>query len=189
MIPLTVNEIHVWMTDYKDIKDQELRHAYRNLLNHPERVRQEQFHFARDQLRYVVTRALARTVLSRYAQVSPRDWVFSTNVHGRPQIANDEIDPAYLSFNLSHTDSLIVLGVACGRALGVDVENVRVREISIDVAERFFSPAEVAALAAMPASQQHYRFFEYWTFKESLHQGERRRNVYAARPVQLPLSG
>jgi 4'-phosphopantetheinyl transferase len=49
----------------------------------------------------------------------------------------------------------------------VDVENVLAREVSIDIADRFFAPTEVAALAAVPQHQQQDRFFEYWTFKES----------------------
>jgi 4'-phosphopantetheinyl transferase len=53
------------------------------------------------------------------------------------------------------------------RDLGVDVENFRAREVSIDIAGRFFAPQEVAALTAAPPRQQQYRFFEYWTFKEA----------------------
>jgi 4'-phosphopantetheinyl transferase len=49
----------------------------------------------------------------------------------------------------------------------VDVENVRAREVLIDIADRFFAPAEVSALAAVSPHQQQDRFFEYWTFKES----------------------
>jgi 4'-phosphopantetheinyl transferase len=51
--------------------------------------------------------------------------------------------------------------------LGVDVENVLAREVSIDIADRFFAPTEVAALAVVPSDLQQARFFEYWTFKES----------------------
>ena len=39
-----------------------------------------------------------------------------------------------LSFNLSHTRGLIVLAVAAHRALGVDVEDVRAREVPLDLA-------------------------------------------------------
>ena len=46
--------------------------------------------------------------------------------------------------------SLIVLAVSKRRALGVDVENVRAGRASIDVADRYFAPQEVAALRAMP---------------------------------------
>jgi len=49
----------------------------------------------------------------------------------------------------------------------VDVENFSAREAPIDVADRFFAPREVEALAAVPPQRQQYRFFEYWTFKEA----------------------
>src|SRR5262249_53867928 len=72
-----------------------------------------------------------------------------------------------LSFNISHTHSLIVLGVTQGRELGIDVENVVDRAAPLDVAGRYFAPQEVAVLSAAPKQEQQHRFFEYWTFKES----------------------
>jgi 4'-phosphopantetheinyl transferase len=160
------DEIHLWLASYGDIAGEALLTAYRRLLNEAEKAQEPRFYFARDRLRYLVTRALVRTVLTRYLpSVRPEEWVFSTNAYGRPQIVNPEARG--LSFNLSHTHSMIVLGVTRGRALGVDVENVVSREVSIDVAAHFFAPREVADLARVPASRQQYRFFEYWTFKES----------------------
>ena len=108
-----------------------------------------------------------RTVLSRYVTIRPKDWVFLTNQYGRPEIANEYAKDACLSFNISHTNSLIVLAVAKRRSLGVDVENFCVREASIDVADRYFAPQEVAELTSAPSHQQQYRFFEYWTLKEA----------------------
>src|SRR6185436_4436818 len=163
----TPAEIHRWLAFYDEIADERLHAAYRELLDAAEREQEPRFYFARDRRRYLVTRALVRTVLSRYLSIDPRACIFSTNAYGRPEIVNAEGREAGLSFNLSHTHSLIVLGVTTGRALGVDVENVRDREASIAVADRFFAPQEVAALAATPADRQQYRFFEYWTFKES----------------------
>jgi 4'-phosphopantetheinyl transferase len=167
LIPLTPAEIHVWLAFYDEIADERLHSAYRELLNAAEREQEPRFYFARDRRRYLVTRALVRTVLSRYIPVDPKGWVFSTNRYGRPDIANPEARDACVSFNISHTHHLVVLGSTRGRALGVDVENVREREAPIEVAHRFFSPQEVAGLSAIPADQQTYRFFEYWTFKES----------------------
>jgi len=51
--------------------------------------------------------------------------------------------------------------------LGVDVENFGARDISIDTANHYFAPQEVAALRGVSHRQQQYRFFEYWTLKES----------------------
>jgi 4'-phosphopantetheinyl transferase len=167
MIPLTQDDIHLWMVDYGGIDDERVHEAYRALLNGEEKQQELRFHFARDRRRYLVTRALVRTVLSRYGPLSPSDWIFSASDYGRPEIANKGVGAAALTFNISHTHSLIVLGVTRGRALGVDVENVHAREVSIDIADQFFSPTEVSALAGVAPDQQRERFFEYWTFKES----------------------
>jgi 4'-phosphopantetheinyl transferase len=160
-------EIHLWLAFYDEITDERLLSDYRSLLNSAEKEQQVRFYFAKDRLRYLVTRALVRTVMSRYVPIDPRDWVFSTNAYGCPEIANAQGREAFLSFNISHTESLIVMGVTTRRALGVDVENFRAREVSIEIADRYFAPAEVAALNNVPPQQQQYRFFEYWTFKES----------------------
>ena len=167
IIPLAPDEIHLWLAFYDQIDDEHLHAAYRSLLNAAEREQEPRFYFARDRRRYLITRALVRTVLSRYTPVDPAEWMFSTNAYGRPEIANPEAAEAGLSFNISHTHSLIVLGVTRGRALGVDVENFRAREVSLDIADHYFAPQEVTALSAVPAHEQQYRFFEYWTFKES----------------------
>jgi len=166
-IPLPPAEIHLWLAFYDEITDERLLSDYRTLLNVEEKEQQSRFYFAKDRLRYLVTRALVRTVLSRYVMIDPREWVFSTNAYGCPEIANPQGRESCLLFNISHTDSLIVLGVTKRRALGVDVENCRAREVSIDIADRYFAPTEVAALNNVPPQQQQYRFFEYWTFKES----------------------
>lgn len=165
--PPAAAEIHLWLADYGGICDEGLLAEYRELLDDTEKAQEPRFHFARDRRRYVVTRALVRSVLSRYLSIGPRECRFATNAYGRPDIVNRQATEISLSFNLSHTHSLIVLGVARGRSLGVDVENIRAREVSIGVADRYFAPEEVRTLSAAPRHEQQYRFFEYWTFKES----------------------
>jgi 4'-phosphopantetheinyl transferase len=166
-LSLLPQEIHLWLAFYAEIRDPHLHAAYREILSAEERAQEPRFHFPADRRRYLVTRALVRTVLSRYAPIAPADWVFAENAYGRPHAVNAVSPDSSLSFNISHTHSLIVLGITSGRDLGVDVESVCARAVSLGVAEHYFAPAEVAALATVPASQQQYRFFEYWTFKES----------------------
>ena len=159
--------IDVWLAFYLEIVDERLLSRLRGLLSEAERQQEQRFHFADDRKRYLVTRAMVRTVLSRYAPVAPVDWTFSPNRYGRPEIASTPEEALGLSFNISHTRGLIALGVTRHRALGVDVENVVARRISMGIANRFFSPAEVAELSRIPPEQQQERFFEYWVFKES----------------------
>src|SRR6516225_6152650 len=108
-IPLPASEIHLWLAFYDEIGEASLHDAYRELLDAGELAQARRFYFARDRLRYLVSRALVRTVLSRYAPIPAADWIFSTNCYGRPEIANAEMRASGLTFNLSHTHSLIVL--------------------------------------------------------------------------------
>lgn len=166
-LAISESNIDIWLTFYHDIDNARLLTDLRAILSDAERLQEERFYFADDRRRYLITRAMVRTVLSRYATVAPADWVFSVNAYGRPEITNHHAEVLGLSFNLSHTRGLIALGVSRNRALGVDVEDVQARQVSIDIAERFFSPTEAAELASVPSDQRQDRFFEYWTFKES----------------------
>jgi len=160
-------EIHLWLAFPSRIRDHRLVAEYETLLADHEREQRSRFHFAADRHRYLVTRVLVRTVLSRYVPLDPRDWMFATNAFGRPYVANSSPATSRLSFNVSHTDGLIVMGVTTGPALGVDVENVDVRDLYTGIADKYFSPSEVADLYSLPKPQQHKRFFDIWTLKES----------------------
>jgi 4'-phosphopantetheinyl transferase len=161
------SQIHLWLAYPAEIADPHLLAEYRSLLSEEELEKQARLYFERDRHSDLVTRAMVRTVLSKYVDVAPREWRFEVNGYGKPSIAL-ELNAAHaLHFNVSHTDGLVVLGVVRARTIGVDVENVLAREVSIEIADRYFATAEVAALRALPPWQQQQRFFEYWTLKES----------------------
>lgn len=167
LVPISKENIDVWLVYYDKIVDESLLSRMRELLSPAERVQETRFHFPDDRKRYLVTRALVRSVLSRYANVVPADWQFIPNDYGRPRIANIGANLDGLDFNISHTRGLIALGISRHRPLGVDIEHVAVRNVSFEIADRFFSPQEVADLARVPVHGKQDRFFEYWTFKES----------------------
>lgn len=160
-------EIHLWLCFHESIRDPALLTKYAALLNTVERRQQHRFYFERDRHRYLMTRAMVRTVLTKYAPIAPEQWEFRTNPYGRPEVANEHAEARQITFNLSHTHGLIVLGVTLNRAIGVDVENVHEQRAAVEIADRFFAPDEVAALRALSEKQQEQRFFEYWTLKES----------------------
>lgn len=164
--PCSPVQIGLWLAYYHEFGSPLLHTELRTLLTDVERAQEARFHFADDRLRYLVTRAMVRTVLSRYAMVAPGSWEFVCNAYGRPELA-----PGFaahdLRFNISHTRGLIALAVTRGRAIGVDVENTAVREAPLGVAEHFFAPAEVAELSALAPDRRPDRFFDYWTLKEA----------------------
>jgi 4'-phosphopantetheinyl transferase len=160
------SEAHLWIVRPDEVRDEELLRRYRGLLSEDERQKCARFRFEEHQHACLVTRALLRTVLSRYAGVDPEDWRFVTNEWGRPEI-DEPREARWLRFNLSHTKGLVVCLAARGREVGVDVEDRTRKGELLNVAERFFSPFEAEALRALPGEQQLDRFFFYWTLKES----------------------
>jgi 4'-phosphopantetheinyl transferase len=167
MLEIERDQIHLWMAFFEDIRDEGLLQRYDRLLAPEEREQRRRFHFEIDRHCYLVTRALLRTVLSRYAVVEPHEWAFAANAYGKPEIANADHHTRHITFNISHTRGLILLGITSDAAIGVDVENSRLREPPLKIANQFFASEEVADLQALPRAQQHDRFFEIWTLKES----------------------
>jgi 4'-phosphopantetheinyl transferase len=133
-------QIDLWCAFAQQIANGALLLEYRRLLTEHEREREQQMHFARDRRRYLVTRALVRIALSKYAPgVAPHEWAFTSNRYGKPEIANPAPQAANLTFNITHSGQLIVVGVARGIALGGDTENVRVRRAPLDIADDYFT--------------------------------------------------
>jgi len=159
-------EAHLWTVRPGEIRAPELIVAYDALLTEDERTKVSRYRFEKDRHSSLVTRALVRTVLSRYAAASPGDWRFISNEFGRPEILEPREERS-LRFNLSHTEGLVVCLVSRDREVGVDVENRARGGDLLNVADRFFSPFEVKALRALPPEEQMDRFFLYWTLKES----------------------
>lgn len=163
---VTTEQIDLWLAFQDEIEDVLLLREYASLLSESERARGARFHFDLHRRQHLITRALIRTVLSGYCDVSPRDWRFATNDYGRPNVTAPDVLGG-LSFNLAHTDGLIVCACATSSIVGVDVERVRIDKAPLDIADRYFSRAEVAELRALPREEQPARFFQYWTLKES----------------------
>jgi 4'-phosphopantetheinyl transferase len=157
--------IDLWYTRTSEAGDPLLLAKYGDLLTPEERDRERRYAFLRDREAFRITRALVRTVLSRYHPIDAKGWRFRAGAYGKPAIA----EPAgvAIEFNLSHTRGLVVCAVTGAAAIGVDVENIRRKEIEPGLAERYFSAAEVAALQSTAAADWHERFFDFWTLKES----------------------
>ena len=104
-VPLASAEAHLWWARPAAFGEGAQLARLRALLTDDECARADRYRVARDRRTSLVTRALVRTVLSRYSGVPSGRWRFRTNEHGRPEIAS----PASpLRFNVSHTDGLVV---------------------------------------------------------------------------------
>ena len=165
-LTLPEDEVHLWVTFPKEIQQPDLLRQYHAMMNPDETAKQKRFHFEKHRHQYLLTRAVIRSLLSRYLSRPPAEWAFETNRYGRPHLL-PALNETALRFNLSHSEGIIVCGLVRNREIGVDVEYVQRGGDLVNVADRFFSPQEVQDLHKLPEAQHIDRFFDYWTLKES----------------------
>ena len=159
--------VSIYLTRIGDILDQGLLPLYERLLSSRERLTYQQFCFDKDRRRFLVTRALVRTVLSRYTRTPPEALVFCTGTYGRPELQSGHHLGAPLRFNLSHTDSLVVLAVTPSRAIGVDAASGS-QVHSLHLARRHvLSPWERGSFCALSPAQRGKQLLALWTLKEA----------------------
>lgn len=156
--------VHVWAAPLDPPADTVRRRAA--LLAPDERARADRFRFDRDRRRFTVARGVLRSLLGRYLGTDPRSVAFRYESHGKP-VLGDAFAAHGIRFNVSHSGEMALYAFARGRELGVDVEEVRRMEDGLDIAERFFSEAEVAAFRALPEEIRDDAFFNCWTRKEA----------------------
>ena len=72
---LPEDEVHLWVTPLAQAHDPALLLSYQALLTPAEQAQQARFHFERDRHRFLVTRAMVRTVLSHYLPLPPADFL------------------------------------------------------------------------------------------------------------------
>jgi 4'-phosphopantetheinyl transferase len=120
--------------------------------------------------RWLVSRGALREILAQRLGVGPAEVRLRLDDHGRPRLDPDAHGDE-LDFNLSHSADLALVATVRGSRVGIDVERLRPGRNPLRVADRFFSPAEVAALRAFPPDDRPAAFLRYWTAKEALAKG------------------
>ncbi len=157
-LALLENQVHVWRARLPDQPD------YATLLSADEVLRAARFYFEKDRAHFTAARGLLRTLLGRYLRSAPDRLQFAYGERGKPTLAPACGD---LHFNVSHSHELALFAFTRGRAIGVDVECVAAASAGPEIAERFFSADEVAALHGVPPALQRDAFFAGWVRKEA----------------------
>lgn len=158
--------IELWCATPSQI-DESLMSEYRKLLSETERAQEMRMYFNRDRCRYLVTRALVRIVLSKYAPVAPEDWVFALSQYGKPSISRPHSFAADISFNITHGGNLIIIAVTRGIDIGVDTESISSRLAPLGVLKSSFSSSEISSILSLSEDEKNQRFYEHWTLKEA----------------------
>ena len=135
--------------------------AARSLLSRDERARADRFIYNRHRRRYTVAQAHLRRTLAQLTGTRPESIDFRFGKHGKPFL------PGGPSFNQSHSEDRIMIGVAAEGRLGVDIEEIREVRYLLGIADKNFGADEAARLHAFPEHERLELFFRLWTRKEA----------------------
>ena len=163
--PLDLRTVHVWRVA---LDDEHAAAAYWPLLSEDEQARARRFYKPVHRDRYVIAHGALRRILASYAGEPEHALRFITGPHGKPALATRPRG-GHLEFNLSHSDELALVAVARGGAVGVDLERWSEETEHLELAERFFSPAEREALQGLSTQRDQLvaGFFAAWSRKEA----------------------
>jgi 4'-phosphopantetheinyl transferase len=178
------DEVHVWCSSLRQSARQ-VDHFLRTLSD-DERDRAARTRHPPARHEFVVVRGLLRTILAEYLNVETRRLAFICGPTGKPALA-EPLSALPLFFNVSHSHELTLIAVTRRGEVGVDVERLRPFANDLDLAERFFSPREAAALRSLPNEQRIEAFFHAWTRKEAFLKASAHGLTYGLDRVEVTL--
>ena len=163
-VSLNENEIHVWSVNL-DQSDVQLKKLQLYLAT-DEIKRARGYYFKKEKNYFIAARGMLRKILSLYINRQPYEFIFEHNKFGKPFLPH-EFGGSKFRFNLSHSHGLALYAIVLNHEIGIDVEYIREDFKEFEIANRFFSPEEVAVLNSLPVESQKEAFFLCWTRKEA----------------------
>jgi len=112
---------------------------------------------------YLAAHTWLRRRLSEYLGSAPNEIRFDKGAYGKPVIVSPHTD---LSFNLSYSDGMALLGVGYDTAVGVDMEPLERARINRGMLHRVLSPGEIELV--LSSDDEVRTFLELWVRKEAL---------------------
>ncbi|HLW00768.1 MAG TPA: 4'-phosphopantetheinyl transferase superfamily protein [Ktedonobacterales bacterium] len=158
-------EVHVWR-GWLDLPASRIQHLKQTLAVE-ERTRASRFRFSTDRNRFIAARGTLRAILGRYLSKDPHTLRFAYNGYGKPVLIEElENDP--IQFNVTHSRNLALYAFTRQGEIGVDVEEITAEAKDYEnLAQRFFSAAEVRELRSVPVEERQAAFLNGWTRKEA----------------------
>lgn len=146
----------------KQLFDRMLLHV-----SNEEQKRIKRFKKYEDALRGLTAKILLRFIVVSILGMDNKSICFEKNEYGKPLLAGVKD----FHFNLSHSGDWVVCAVD-NVPVGIDVE--KIRDVNLNLSERFFTKEEHDYLSAMDSKKRTEAFFELWTLKESYIKAEGR---------------
>jgi 4'-phosphopantetheinyl transferase len=116
--------------------------------------------------RFVIARLALRRLIGAHLAVAPDRVAIARAPGGRPEL--DPGQSATLSFSLSYAGERVLIAVAEGVAVGVDIERIAPIGEQDAIVRSRFSASEISAWNRLEPGARPAAFYEAWTRKEAV---------------------
>ncbi len=154
-------EVCIWYLELT--ADDCITARFQSMLTPEEVAHAARFRFEHLRRSYVFSRGALRLLLGRYLGIQPGCVPLSYGSKGKPRVEG----LGAIEFNVAHSGNIALLGFTVGCEIGIDLEQIRPLQNSLEIANRFFCGDEVAELASLSTELRERAFFLSWTRKEA----------------------
>ena len=172
LAPLTLDDRVVYVWGFSLDGSAVALECCRAWLSEEERTRAARFIREEDQTRYTFAHGCLRALLARYIGLDPAALRLPVGSTGKPTLLDQQGHPHALCFNLSHSHGRMLIAVAQGQDVGVDIEQMRGKVEVVKLAERFYAPSEYQEIKSRSGFDQVQQFYRYWVAKEAVLKGQ-----------------
>lgn len=158
MRALLPGEVSLYLLDLPSLLP--YRVQFLETLSPDEHLRMQRFYTPVLQDHFLLTRGVLREILGRHLGREASRLCFEYSDLGKPCIQDTA-----LHFNLAHSGEACLLALTLNDNIGVDIEKISRKINVLQIAKRFFTAREYAALQASPVAPQ--LFYHIWTQKEA----------------------
>jgi 4'-phosphopantetheinyl transferase len=124
----------------------------RRCLSSEELARADRYRFQGPAHRFVIGRAVLRSLLGGYLGAAPGEISLATGKHGKPHLAGD--DQGWLRFNLAHAGDLLLYSFCPDHPVGIDAEIVRPLDALSYLKRTFLTTGESCLLNRLSPDDQ-----------------------------------
>ncbi len=155
------HEIHLWYLHLGELGGS-LQHALAGETppRGPEALDPGQLRFTR--------RFYLRLLLGAYLGIPGKDVIINRSNRGKP-VLDASVHDSQLKFSMAKSENRLLIGISPLHHVGVDLEPAgRKARNALRLAQRYFSPAEFAALKALGPERLQQAFLRAWALNEAV---------------------
>jgi 4'-phosphopantetheinyl transferase len=162
------HSVHIWRAYFQP--NLLLSKKFLEIISEEETNRGQRFIRQIDRERFVFSHGLIRLLLGAYLDCPPKQLIFETKPHHKPFLVSPDCGHD-IRFSLSHSENMVLIAVARGIEVGIDVEYMRRIPDAVQIVNGTFSVDERKLLNSLPPEDFNEGFYTYWTSKEAFLKG------------------